>query len=82
MRNTTVNSLPRAPDAPVIPIVFSLLGGCLPVTVITGVVGVSDSVLKEMKIEELDNKIKHLEKKRVNEREKRQIDSMLQIKQN
>ena len=50
----------------IIPIVFSLLGGCLPVTVITGVVGVSDSVLKEMKIEELDNKIKHLEKKRVN----------------
>ena len=66
----------------IIPIVFSLLGGCLPVTVITGVVGVSDSVLKEMKIEEIDNKIKHLEKKRVNEREKRQIDSMLQIKQN
>ena len=66
----------------IIPIVFSLLGGCLPVTVITGVVGVSDSVLEEMKIEELDNKIKHLEKKRVNEREKRQIDSMLQIKQN
>ena len=66
----------------IIPIVFSLLGGCLPVTVITGVVGVSDSVLKEMKIEELDNKIKHLEKKRVNEREKRQIDSRLQIKQN
>ena len=66
----------------IIPIVFSFLGGCLPVTVITGVVGVSDSVLKEMKIEELDNKIKHLEKKRVNEREKRQIDSMLQIKQN
>ena len=66
----------------IIPIVFSLLGGCLPVTVITGVVGVSDSVLKEMKIEELDNKIKHLEKKRENEREKRQIDSMLQIKQN
>ena len=66
----------------IIPIVFSLLGGCLPVNVITGVVGVSDSVLKEMKIEELDNKIKHLEKKRVNEREKRQIDSMLQIKQN
>ena len=66
----------------IIPIVFSLLGGCLPVTVITGVVGVSDSVLKEMKIEELDNKIKHLEKKRVNEQEKRQIDSMLQIKQN
>ena len=66
----------------IIPIVFSLLGGCLPVTVITGVVGVSDSVLKEMKIEELDNKIKHLEKKRVNEREKRQLDSMLQIKQN
>ena len=66
----------------IIPLVFSLLGGCLPVTVITGVVGVSDSVLKEMKIEELDNKIKHLEKKRVNEREKRQIDSMLQIKQN
>ena len=66
----------------IIPIVFSLLGGCLPVTVITGVVGVSDPVLKEMKIEELDNKIKHLEKKRVNEREKRQIDSMLQIKQN
>ena len=66
----------------IIPIVFSLLGGCVPVTVITGVVGVSDSVLKEMKIEELDNKIKHLEKKRVNEREKRQIDSMLQIKQN
>ena len=66
----------------IIPIVFSLLGGCLPVTVITGVVGVSDSVLKEMKIEELDNRIKHLEKKRVNEREKRQIDSMLQIKQN
>ena len=54
----------------IIPIVFSLLGGCLPVTVITGVVGVSDSVLKEMKIEELDNKIKHLEKKRVNERKK------------
>ena len=66
----------------IIPIVFSLLGGCLRVTVITGVVGVSDSVLKEMKIEELDNKIKHLEKKRVNEREKRQLDSMLQIKQN
>ena len=66
----------------IIPIVFSLLGGCLPVTVITGVVGVSDSVLKEMKIEELDNKIKHLEKKRVNEREKIQIDYMLQIKQN
>ena len=66
----------------IIPIVFSLLGGCLPVTVITGVVGVSDSVLKEMKIEELDNKIKHLEKKREEEREKRQIDSMLQIKQN
>ena len=66
----------------IIPIVFSLLGGCLPVTVITGVVGVSDSVLKEMKIEELDDKIKHLEKKRVNEREKRQLDSMLQIKQN
>ena len=66
----------------IIPIVFSLLGGCLPVTVITGVVGVSDSVLKEMKIEELDNKIKHLEKKREEERETRQIDSMLQIKQN
>ena len=66
----------------IIPIVFSLLGGCLPVTVITGVVGVSDSVLKEMKIEELDDKIKHLEKNRVNEREKRQLDSMLQIKQN
>ena len=66
----------------VIPIVFSLLGGCLPVTVITGVVGVGDSYLKERKIEELDNKIKHLEKKREEEREKRQIDSMLQIKQN
>ena len=63
----------------IIPIVFSLLGGCLPVTVITGVVGVSDSVLKEMKIEELDNKIKHLDKKRVNELEKRHIDSLLQI---
>ena len=66
----------------IIPIVFSLLGGCLPVTVITGVVGVGDSYLKEMKIEKLDEKIKHLEKKRENEREKRQIDSMLQIKQN
>ncbi len=66
----------------IIPIVFSLLGGCLPVTVITGVVGVGDSYLKERKIEELDNKIKHLEKKREEEREKRQIDSMLQIKQN
>ena len=52
----------------IIPIVFSLLGGCLPVTVITGVVGVGDSYLKEMKIEKLDEKI--------------QIDSMLQIKQN
>ena len=30
----------------------------------------------------LDKKIKYLEKKRENEREKRQIDSMLQIKQN
>jgi hypothetical protein len=66
----------------IIPIVFSLLGGCLPVTVITGVVGVGDSYLKERKLEELDNKIKHLEKKREEEREKRQIDSMLQIKQN
>ena len=66
----------------IIPIVFSLLGGCLPVTVITGVVGVGDSYLKEVRINKLDNKIKHLEKKRVNEREKRQIDSMLQIKQN
>tara|TARA_B100002019_G_scaffold288887_1_gene303404 strand:- start:1112 stop:1321 length:210 start_codon:yes stop_codon:yes gene_type:complete len=66
----------------IIPIVFSLLGGCLPVTVITGVVGIGDSYLKEMKIEKLDEKIKHLEKKRENEREKRQIDSMLQIKQN
>ena len=66
----------------IIPIVFSLLGGCLPVTVITGVVGVGDSYLKEMKIEKLDKKIKYLEKKRENEREKRQIDSMLQIKQN
>ncbi len=66
----------------IIPIVFSLLGGCLPITVITGVVGVGDSYLKEVRINKLDNKIKHLEKKRVNEREKRQIDSMLQIKQN
>ena len=66
----------------IIPVVFSLLGGCLPVTVITGVVGVGDSYLKEMKIEKLDKKIKYLEKKRENEREKRQIDSMLQIKQN
>ncbi len=66
----------------IIPIVFSLLGGCLPVTVLTGVVGVGDSYLKEMKIEKLDKKIKYLEKKRENEREKRQIDSMLQIKQN
>ena len=66
----------------IIPIVFSLLGGCLPVTVITGVVGVGDSYLKERKLEELDNKIKHLEKKREEEREKRQIVSMLQIKQN
>mgnify|MGYP003115439013 FL=1 len=66
----------------IIPVVFSLLGGCLPVTVLTGVVGVGDSYLKEMKIEKLDKKIKHLEKKRENEREKRQIDSMLQIKQN
>ena len=66
----------------IIPIVFSLLGGCLPVTVLTGVVSVGDSYLKEMKIEKLDKKIKYLEKKRENEREKRQIDSMLQIKQN
>ena len=66
----------------IIPVVFSLLGGCLPVTVLTGVVSVGDSYLKEMKIEKLDEKIKHLEKKRENEREKRQIDSMLQIKQN
>ena len=66
----------------IIPIVFSLLGGCLPVTVLTGVVGIGDSYLKEMKIEKLDKKIKYLEKKRENEREKRQIDSMLQIKQN
>ena len=66
----------------IIPIVFSLLGGCLPVTVLTGVVSVGDSYLKERKIEKLDKKIKYLEKKRENEREKRQIDSMLQIKQN
>ena len=66
----------------IIPVVFTLLGGCLPVTVLTGVVSVGDSFLKEMKIEKLDKKIKHLEKKRENEREKRQIDSMLQIKQN
>ena len=66
----------------IIPVVFSLLGGCLPVTVLTGVVSVGDSYLKEMKIEKLDKKIKHLEKKRENERENRQIDSMLQIKQN
>jgi len=66
----------------IIPVVFSLLGGCLPVTVLTGVVSVGDSYLKEMKIEKLDEKIKYLEKKRENEREKRQIDSMLQIKQN
>ena len=66
----------------IIPIVFSLLGGCLPVTVITGVVGVGASYLKEVRINKLDNKIKHLEKKREEEREKRQIDSMLQIKQN
>ena len=49
---------------------------------LTGVVSVGDSYLKEMKIEKLDEKIKYLEKKRENEREKRQIDSMLQIKQN
>tara|TARA_B100000131_G_scaffold167600_1_gene161983 strand:- start:283 stop:492 length:210 start_codon:yes stop_codon:yes gene_type:complete len=66
----------------IIPVVFSLLGGCLPVTVLTGVVSVGDSYLKEMKIEKLDEKIKYLEKKREDEREKRQIDSMLQIKQN
>ena len=66
----------------IIPVVFSLLGGCLPVTVLTGVVSVGDSFLKEMKIEKLDEKIKYLEKKRENEREKIQIDSMLQIKQN
>ena len=66
----------------IIPVVFSLLGGCLPVTVLTGVVSVGDSFLKEMKIEKLDEKIKYLEKKRENQREKRQIDSMLQIKQN
>ena len=66
----------------IIPVVFSLLGGCLPVTVLTGVVGIGDSYLKERKIEKLDKKIKYLEKKRENEREKRQIDSMLQIKQN
>ena len=66
----------------IIPVVVSLLGGCLPVTVLTGVVSVGDSFLKEMKIEKLDEKIKYLEKKRENEREKRQIDSMLQIKQN
>ena len=66
----------------IIPVVFSILGGCLPVTVLTGVVSVGDSFLKEMKIEKLDEKIKYLEKKRENEREKRQIDSMLQIKQN
>ena len=66
----------------IIPVVFSLLGGCVPVTVLTGVVSVGDSFLKEMKIEKLDEKIKYLEKKRENEREKRQIDSMLQIKQN
>ena len=66
----------------ILPVVFSLLGGCLPVTVLTGVVSVGDSFLKEMKIEKLDEKIKYLEKKRENEREKRQIDSMLQIKQN
>tara|TARA_R100000329_G_C7545854_1_gene192820 strand:- start:50 stop:259 length:210 start_codon:yes stop_codon:yes gene_type:complete len=66
----------------IIPVVFSLLGGCLPVTVLTGVVSVGDSYLKEMKIKKLDKKIKYLEKKRENEREKRQIDSMLQIKQN
>ena len=66
----------------IIPVVFSLLGGCLPVTVLTGVVSVGDSFLKEMKIDKLDEKIKYLEKKRENEREKRQIDSMLQIKQN
>ncbi len=66
----------------IIPVVFSLLGGCLPVTVLTGVVSVGDSFLKEMKIEKLDEKIKYLEKKREDEREKRQIDSMLQIKQN
>ena len=41
----------------IIPVVFSLLGGCLPVTVLTGVVSVGDSFLKEMKIEKLDEKI-------------------------
>ena len=40
----------------IIPVVFSLLGGCLPVTVLTGVVSVGDSYLKEMKIEKLKDK--------------------------
>jgi hypothetical protein len=63
----------------IILLVFMMLNGCLGVSVLTGAIGVGDSYLKEKKLEELDEKIKQLEKKQEN-REERQIDSMLQIK--
>ena len=49
----------------IILLVFMMLNGCLGVSVLTGAIGVGDSYLKEKKQEN---------------REERQIDSMLQIK--
>ena len=46
----------------IIPIVFSLLGGCLPVTVITGVVGVGDSMYKSHQIDEMNKRLERIEK--------------------
>tara|TARA_Y100001963_G_scaffold99187_1_gene136530 strand:- start:877 stop:1074 length:198 start_codon:yes stop_codon:yes gene_type:complete len=55
-----------------------LLGGCLPFTIISGAAGLGDSYLKEKKIEKLNKKIDKLEETR----EKRQIDNMIQTKEN
>tara|TARA_Y100001938_G_C7781779_1_gene278247 strand:+ start:180 stop:377 length:198 start_codon:yes stop_codon:yes gene_type:complete len=55
-----------------------LLGACLPLTIISGAAGLGDSYLKEKKIEKLNKKIDKLEETR----EKRQIDNMIQTKEN
>ena len=50
------------------------LAGCLPFTIISGAIGIGDSYRKEQKIEKLQEQVDKLKE----DREKRQIDDMIQ----
>jgi cell division protein FtsB len=57
-------------------ILVFFLSGCIPFTIITGAIGIGDSYRKEVKIEKLQEQVDKLKE----DREKRQIDDMIQTK--